>query len=103
MWDILDFFFSRLCPRAGFTQPARHGGTGGVTRETDSIVSTLAARRSGHGARAKARLAGSGYPVDSPSAEPSGAEIGPARPSRKRPTGRKKHDSTSCFEPITDW
>ena len=43
----------------------------------------------GHGARARARLATGGSPVDSPSGEPSGAEICLARPSRKRPAGRK--------------
>ena len=44
-----------------------------------------------HGARARARLATDGSPVDSPSAEVSDAEICLARPSRKRPAGRKKH------------
>ena len=63
-----------------------------MTGETDSIFSTLGARRAGHGARARARarLAAGGSQVDSPSGEPSGAEIGPARPSQKRPVGRKK-------------
>ena len=58
---------------------------------TDSIFSTLRARRAGHGARARARLATDGSPVDSASAEASGAEICLARPSRKRPADRKKH------------
>ena len=66
-----------------------------MTRETDSIFSTLGARRGGHGART--RLAAGGSPVDSPSGEPSGAEIGRARPARKRPAGRKKHDFTLLY------
>ena len=88
------FFFEDDCRRAGFTSPARPRGDGGASRETDSIFSTLRARRAGHGARARARLATDGSPVDSPSAEASGAEICLARPSRKRPAGRKKHDFT---------
>ena len=75
-------------------RPARQCGAGGVSRETDSIFSTLRARRAGHGARARARLATGGSPVDSPSAEASVAEICLAMPSRKRPAGRKKHDFT---------
>ena len=82
-------FFEDDCRRAGFTSPARHRGDGVATRETDSIFSTLRARRAGHGARARVRLATGGSPVDSPSAEASGAEICLARPSRKRPAGRK--------------
>ena len=65
-----------------------------MTGETDSIFSTLGARRAGHGAMTRARLATGGSPLDSPSAEPSGAKIGRARPSRKRLSGRKKHDFT---------
>ena len=61
-----------------------------MSRETDSIVSTLGARRVGHGARARVRLAVGGSPVDSPSSDPSGAEIGRARPARKCPAARKK-------------
>ena len=80
--------------QSGFTSPARPRGAGGATRETDSIFSALRARCAGHGARARARLATGGSPVDSPSAEPSGAEICLARPSRKRPAGRKKHNFT---------
>ena len=64
-----------------------HAETEGRPRETDSIFSTLRARRAGHGARASARLATDGSPVDSPSAEASGAEICLAKPSRKRPAG----------------
>ena len=91
VWDR-QIFFSLGClyRRAGFTSPARHRGDGGATRENDSMFSTLRARRAGHGARARARLATGGSPVDSPSGKPSGAEIGLARPARKRPTGRKK-------------
>ena len=93
--DQLNFLF-RGCPspRAGFTTPPRPRGAGGVTRETDSIFSTPGARRAGHGARARAKLMAGGSPVDSPSGEASGAEVGRARPSRKRPAGRKKHDYT---------
>ena len=83
------FFFEDDCRRAGFISPARHRGDGGASRETDSIFSTLRARRAGHGARARARLATDGSPVDSPSAEASGAEICLSSPSRKRPAGRK--------------
>ena len=85
------FFRGCLYRRAGST-PARPRGEGRATRETDSIVSTLRARRAGHGARA--RLATGESPVDSPSGEPSGAEIGLARPPRKRPAGPKKHNFT---------
>ena len=60
-------FFEDDCRRAGFTSPARHRGDGGASRETDSIFSTLRARRAGHGARVRARLATGGSPVDSPS------------------------------------
>ena len=67
------------CRRAGLTSPARPRGAGGATRQTDLIFWTLKARRAGHGARA--RLATGGSAVDSPSAKPSGAEIGLARPS----------------------
>ena len=70
---------------AGFTPPARHRGARGVALETDYIFSTLGTRRAGHGARARARLAAGGSSVDSPSGDPSGAEIGRAKPSRKRP------------------
>ena len=62
---------------------------------------TGGARRTGHGARARARLATGGSPVDSPSAEPSGAEICLARPSRKRSAGPKKHDFTWLYTPYT--
>ena len=65
------------------------GGAGGVTRELTRFFLTLGARRTGHGARARARLAVGGPSVNSPSAEPSGAEIGRPRPARKRPSGRK--------------
>ena len=61
-----------------------------MTRETDSFVSTLAARRAVHGARARARLAAGGSPVDSPPGELGGAKIGPARLWRKPPVGRNK-------------
>ena len=63
-----------------------------------SIFSTLRARRAGRGARARARLATGGSPVDSPSAEPSGAEICLVSPSRKRPAVRKKHDFTLLYK-----
>ena len=66
-----------------------------MTRETDSIFSTLGSRRGGHGART--RLAAGGSPVDYPSGEPSGAEIGRARPARKRPDGRQKHGFTLLY------
>ena len=70
---------------------AWHRVAGGVTRETDLIVSTLGARCAGHEARARARLAAGESPVIFPSVEPSSAEIGRARPARKRPVRRKKH------------
>ena len=60
---------------------------------------TLRARRAGHGARARARLATDGSPVDSPSAEASGAEICLASPSRKRPASRKKHNYALLYTP----
>ena len=63
-----------------FTSPVRPRGTGGVTREIDSIFSILGARRAGDGARATARLAAGGSPVDFPSGEASGVQIGRARP-----------------------
>ena len=91
------FSFEDDCRRAGFTSPARHRGDGGASRETDLIFSTLRARRESHGAKARARLATDGSPVDSPSSEPSGAEICRASPSRKRPAGRKKHDFTLFY------
>ena len=69
------FFRGLLCRRAGSMSPTRPRGAGGAIRETDSIFSTLRARRAGHRARARARLATGGYPADTPSAEPSGAEI----------------------------
>ena len=72
----------------------RSGGAGGVTRETESNFSTLGARRAGHGARARARLAPGGSPVDSPSGKAIEGEIDHARPSQKRPAGRKEHDFT---------
>ena len=75
------FFVEDDCRRAGFTSPARPREDGGASRETDSIFSTLRARRAGHGARARARLVTDGSPVDSPSAEASGAEICLASPS----------------------
>ena len=63
----------------------------------------LRARRAGHGARARARLATDGSPVDSPSAEASGAESCLASPSRKRPAGRKKHKYTLLYKvPLRD-
>ena len=92
------FSFEDDCRRAGFTSPARPRRAGGATRETDSIFSTLRARRAGHGASARARLATGGSSVDYPSAEPIGAEICLARPSRKRPAGRKKHDFTLLYK-----
>ena len=49
-----------MCRRADFTSPARHRGDGGASRETDSIFSTLRARRAGHGARVRARLSTDG-------------------------------------------
>ena len=73
--------FEDDCRTAGFTSPARHRGNGGASHQTDSIFSTLRARRAGHGARARARLVTDGSPVDSPSAEASGAEICLASPS----------------------
>ena len=94
MGSTESFFFEDDCRRTDFTSRARHRGDGGASRATDSIFSTLRARRAGHGARARARLATDGSPVDSPSAEASGAEICLARPSRKRPAGRKKHNFT---------
>ena len=96
-------FFEDDCRRAGFTSPARHRGDGGASRETDSIFSTLRARRAGHGARARARLATNGSPVDSPSAEASGAEICLASPSRTRPAGQKKHNNTLLHKYIFTW
>ena len=60
MWDRLNFFFEDVSRRAGFTSPARPRVAGGATRETDSIFSTLTARRAGHGARARASLATGG-------------------------------------------
>ena len=51
-----------------------------MTRETDSIISTLGVRRAGHVARVRARLAAGETQVDSPSGEPSGAQIGRASP-----------------------
>ena len=77
--------------------PARHRGDGGATRETNSIFSTLRARRAGHEARARARLAIDGSPVNFPSAEVSGTEIRIASPSRKRPADRKKHNCTLLY------
>ena len=68
-----------------------------MTRETASIFLTLGARRTGHGAKAKASLATGRSPVDSPSGERSGAEIARAKPSRERPAGRKKHDLTFLY------
>ena len=94
---LSELFFSRMFPRAGFTSPARPRGAGEATRETDSIFSTLRARRAGHAARAWARLATGGSPVDSPPAEASGVEICLARPSRKRPAGRKKQNYTVLY------
>ena len=61
-----------------------------MTTKTDSIFSTLGARGAGHVARPRAIRAAAGSPVGSPSGEPSGAEIGRARPARKRPAGKKK-------------
>ena len=57
----------------------------------------LGERRADHGARVRARLATDGFPVDSPSAEVSGAEICLAMPSRKRPAGRKKDNYTLLY------
>ena len=50
-------------------------------------------------------LATGGSPVDSPSGDPSGAEIGRARPAQKRPAGRKKHDYLSLLykAPLRGW
>ena len=88
--DRLDIVFRGwLCRRAGFTSPVRHRGDGGASHETESICSTWRARRARHGARARAKLATDGSPVDSPSSEAGGADICLARPSRKRPAGRK--------------
>ena len=85
-----ELFFSRMTlSQSGFTSPARPRGAGGPTRENDSILSLLRARRAGRGARARARLATGGFPVDSPSTEPSGAEICLARPSRNDPPVEK--------------
>ena len=58
----LSELFSREClfPRAGFTSPAWYREAGGATSETDSIFSTLRTRRTGHGARARVRLATGG-------------------------------------------
>ena len=58
----------------------------------------------GHGprVRAGARVAAGGSPVDSPSDEPSGAEIGRARPARKRSAGRKKNDYITRL-PFGEW
>ena len=98
VWDRLNFFLQGyLYRRAGFTSPARHRGDGGASRETDSSFSTLRAHRAGHGARARVRLATDESPVDSPSAEASGAEIFLASPSRKRPAVRKKHNYTLLY------
>ena len=36
-------------------------------------------------------------PLDSSSSEPSGVNMGSARPSRKWPAGRKKHDFTLLY------
>ena len=83
------FFFGDVSRREGFTSPARPRGAGGATRETDSVFSTLRARRAGHGARARARLATGGSPVDSPSYEASGAEIGHARRRENTPPVEK--------------
>ena len=66
-------FFEDDCRRAGFTSPARHRGDGGASRETDSIFSTLRARRAGHGARR-----GRGSPL-------AGPRSIPRRPSRAVP------------------
>ena len=68
-----------------------------MIRETDSNFSTLGARRAGHGARARARLAGGGPPVDSPSAEPSDAEIDRVSPARKPSAGRRSYDFTLLY------
>ena len=61
------------------------------------MFSTLGARRAEHGARARARLAAGGSPFDPPKGEPSSAEIGRARPARKRTAGPKAHDFTLLF------
>ena len=61
MYGIDCFFFQGCLPsRAGFTSPARPYGAEGATRETDSIFSTLRARREGHGERARVRIATGG-------------------------------------------
>ena len=68
--------------------------------ETDYIFSTLGTRRAGHGARARARLAAGGSPVDCTSDEPRGT--GRARPARKRPAGRKKNGFTLLYTYVED-
>ena len=94
----LNVFFSRMSlSQSGFHVACSAPRSRRATRETDSFFSTLRACRAGHGARARARLATGWSPVDSPSAEPSGAEICLARPSRKRPAGRRKHYFTSLY------
>ena len=84
------FFREWLYRRPGFTQPARHGGTGGVTRETDSIFSTLGARRAGHGARARARLAGGRVSGRFPVGRPERRRDRPVEPGAKNPRPSEK-------------
>ena len=73
-------------------------GAGGSTRETELTFSTLRALCAGHGAMARATFATGKSPVDVPSAEPSGAEICLARPSQKRPSGRKIHNFSLIYK-----
>ena len=65
--------------------------------QSGTITFGLRAHRAGHGAKARARLATGGSPVDPSSYEASDAEFGRSRPSREQPAGRKKHDFTLLY------
>ena len=88
--------FFRRCPslREFSRRLLGHAEPEGRPAKLTQFCSTLRARRAGHGAMARARLATSLSPVDSPSDDTSSAEICLAKLSRRWPAGRKKHDFT---------
>ena len=95
----LTFFFEDDCfPQRVSSRLVGNAEPEGCPAKLIRFFSTLRARRAGHGAGTRARLATGGSPVDSPSAEASGTEICRARPSRKRPAGRKKNDFTLLYK-----
>ena len=91
--------FFRRCPslREFSRRLLGHAEPEGRPAKLTQFCSTLRARRAGHGAMARARLATSLSPVDSPSDDTSSAEICLAKLSRRWPAGRKKHDFTLLY------